>query len=710
MRAFKGRLVVVVEATGGTGQIELCVTPRGEFPAARVTLESLELPPEGLYIATGVYEHNGSLVMSGRNFTYWTADRPDPETIVSRVHSEGVGNALQFWQGGDRLLALAQQAKKLGLYTTCIYSSADASVSKRLHGELGSHYLGYDFGERFNFGIHGDNKFTATTLRGLADDYVSRVKAHVDERRAAGWGPIMATSANFSLDYEIYAGTDIPCTEDFAFGDLTLSTALSRGLCRQYGLAYWGSHIAHEWYSWIPYRSPWKMRTLETGLQHKYMTGAKLIVNESGAWEMQSMLCPDSPMSKMPILDGNPPGLYGQNDPRSGWTPEIAAEARKRFSLIDDTSPQCVEYRRILREFTSFCRANPAPAGQPETTFALAKGNLDLGPGGYHPAGFIAAGEKLAETNPDWRCGTPEQSWDVALNSVFPKPPMLAPWNNRLFAATPYGQGDIVSFAYDHVTAEHLLKNYRTVMFSGWNTCSERQYRILCEYVQGGGRLVIGLCHLSTNDARRIDFRMEDLVHGGDFSELCGLRVKGKGPKFYWATRLEDKPNDLGLAARRRYGKIMLPIGNVELTGAASDYESLAVDDENLKPVILRCRRGKGEVLFLNVWSYPAAANFDEGPGATVDSPGLVGELYRYAAKMSRGHVYITGPEDADPDEDCRWIVYSYFPDAGRICLLNLDYVRERRFVLHQFGEKKSVTLAPGEFRLIDAAPCPIGR
>ena len=129
---------------------------------------------------------------------------------------------------------------------------------------------------------------------------MNRVHKHVGDLHAAGWGNVMATSSNFSLDYEVAAGAEVPCTEDFPFGDLTLASALNRGLYRQYDLPMWGSHLAHEWYSWIPHKNPYKMKTLETAFLLKYMTGAKVIINESGNWQLQSSLCEDSPMSCMP--------------------------------------------------------------------------------------------------------------------------------------------------------------------------------------------------------------------------------------------------------------------------------------------------------------------------------------------------------------------------------------------------------------------------
>jgi hypothetical protein len=104
----------------------------------------------------------------------------------------------------------------------------------------------------------------------------------------------MATSSNFYIDYEVAAGADVPVPEDFAFKHLLMSSAISRGLYRQYDLPMWGSHLAHEWYSWLPHSNPLKFPLFRASKYVKYMSGAKMIINESGNWILQSSLCPDS--------------------------------------------------------------------------------------------------------------------------------------------------------------------------------------------------------------------------------------------------------------------------------------------------------------------------------------------------------------------------------------------------------------------------------
>lgn len=683
---------------------EKALTMEEIVSAPRRSTVKTELPGDaGMYIASGVYANRGVMRMGGFCFTYWEPEKLNYDELIDLCVKEGVGNTLQFWQSNECLLNLARKAKSRGLYSTCIYSAATNGLAREITSGLGGSWIGYDFGERFTFSLYTDWGDRGASLRAIAEEYMNRVHKHVGDLHAAGWGDVMATSSNFSLDYEVAAGAEIPCTEDFPFGDLTLASALNRGLYRQYNLPMWGSHLAHEWYSWIPHRNPYKMKTLETAFLLKYMTGAKVIVNESGNWQLQSSLCEDSPMSQLPTpVRKLASGLTSEE--LKAAEKSVYPEAKKKFSYIDYRSPVARKYRRAISDFTAFCREHPAPKGQPEATWAIAKGSFDLGGPSYVPGNAICLAYDLARKNPNWMYGIPEMSWDVVRKAVMPMPPMLAPNKNIHFSASPYGLCDIVSFACDNVTAEHLLKNYKVLMFAGWNTCSPKQYRILCDYVKGGGKLVIGLAHLSTDDRREYtDNSVGKLVNGGDFTELCGFKVTGETQRKYWATGPSKERNCLGFAARRRFGYMCLPLGRLEFTAPAENFEELAVDDEDAEPFILRCRNGKGEVFFMNWWAYPAAANMDVGCGSEIEDVGMVGYLYQYAAKLGRGNVFITGRDFENPDEDCGWILYSYFPDEGKVYLLNLDYGRERSFVLQQFGDKDFVTLKPGEFRIVES-------
>ncbi|HOL66640.1 MAG TPA: hypothetical protein PKX93_04185 [bacterium] len=702
------------------------------------------LPECGLLIGSSVYVTQADyLTCSGRIHTTWVPQSFSPETMLQKIIQDNQGNfallwgvpanrplATAYWCGLDKpgvlppepdwekrrhltieewpayrryehrygagMLNFVKEAARTGIYSAIIYARAKPAWSRRLK-EAGQFYLGYNYGEKFSFGLShpylSGKNLSRVTLEDLAERLKQDVQKEVKHRRAAGWGRILSTSSSFHLDYEILAGTDIPVVEDFAFSHLNFASALARGLYRQYRLPLWGAHLAHEHYSWIPYRCRYKFDLLASAMFLKYLSGCKLIVNESGNWFLQASLCPDSPMFKTPRVELG--GIF-RTDPH--LVAPYVKLARKYYRHIDYESPICRRYRKVISDFYDFVKAHGTPKGQPETTLAIAKGNLDLCHHQYHPNFAVAGAYQLADLNRDWFEGAPEKGWEIVRKVFFPRPPVLAPYHNRFLSGTPYGMVDIVSFAGDNISADFLIRHYRTLIFAGWNTCSEKQYEVLTEFVRHGGRLFISIPHLSTNKTRNYtSYTVKELVRAGDFSELCGLRVRGRGRRVYWATG-PDRKGPLGFGWPRRFGIMATPLGEIELVDP--EIEVLVVEDEETYPVLLRRRLGRGEVFFLNSWAYPGALEADEGPGGTIDSPGLIGVIYRYLAELSRGKVWISDDRKS-PGRNCQYIAYSFFPEDGTICLLNIDFRKKRRFFLHQEDRVTQVYLAPAEFRRI---------
>ena len=75
--------------------------------------------------------------------------------------------------------------------------------------------------------------------------------------------------------------------------------------------------------------------------------------------------------------------------------------------------------------------------------------------------------------------------------------------------------------------------------------------------------------------------------------------------------------------------------------------------------------------------------------------------VYKHIANQCRGKVYITD-DTVNPGDNCDYIAFSYFPKAGKTCLYNTDFENERTFYLHRFAFCEKITLAPGEFRMLD--------
>ncbi len=631
---------------------------------------------------------------------------PDWENRKNLTQEDGPDYSQYKDRLGAGLIKFIEKAKSKGIYTTGLYWSEIAPEwSAKLKG-FGEFYLGYDFGERHSFHLcRGSNDVEKTvedtTLEDFADTLIKSVSEHVNNCRAKGWGRIMATSGAFHLDYEILGGTDIPVQEDFAFRHLTISSAFSRGLYRQFHLPIWGSHLAHEHNSWIPYASKYKFPLLNAAMHLKYMHGCKLIIHESGNWFTQVKLCTDSPLHDLPyctIGKNGDPTAPKDNHPYN--YSHLVKEAEKHYPKIDYRSPTAVRYRQLISDFYGFIEENGTPAGQPEASFAIAKGNLDLcTASGYYRNHAVASAFHLADINPNWFEGDPELSWDLIKKVFCPCPPVIPPYKNQFLSATPLGVFDIVTFARNKISAEFLNANYKALIFAGWNTSSPEQYAILKAYVENGGILCISIPHLSTNKKRNyVNFGVEELVNGGDFSDLCGVKVKGRGRRIYWATGTSGDPNELGVKIPRRFGILSVPIGDIEITDPTAKV--LLADDERFEPVVIRRRCGKGTVFFVNTWAYPGALDIDEGPGATDDSLGMMEPVYRHIAKLARGNVWITD-DGQEPGKNCQYVSCTYFPDAGNIYLYNIDFDHAHKIFIHQFGVMDEIELNAGEFRTI---------
>jgi len=714
----------------------------------------IKLPPCGIFVGSGVYPSAKDYLLSAMHgHMAWQPQTNSPLEMIEKIIDDNQGNLAQFWgvprgsspavaaewlyaldeigikipdpdwengkylmvskckeiqQHADRLgagaLRFAREAAKKGVYTAFIYVDARPQWSRQFK-DLGEYYLGYDYGEDFSFrpdttGIE-DEDLSKVTLKSLADAFIAKVRKHVSARHADGWGNVMATSGNFCFDYEVLGGADIPVVEDFAFKHLGIASALSRGLYRQHDLPMWGSHLAHEHYSWIPYSNPHKFDLLRAAMYQKYMSGSKMIINESGNWFVEATLCEDSPKFEFPRVPLKPSDVswHADKDPML-FAPYIK-EARKHYHKIDYNAPIPRRYRKEISDFYDFVKEHGTPKGQPESTVAIIKGNYDLSSQSYdNPNSVIGGARKLAAANPRWRPGPPEYGWEIVKRVFYPLLPILGKHHNHFLSGSPFGMVDIVSFAKDQITAETLSANYKALLFAAWNTCSNKQYEVLLRFVNDGGTLFVSIPHLSTNITRNYcDFSVSELINGGDVSDLCGVKIKGRGGHFFWATAPHGS-DALGFTFPRRFGVIGAHMGDVDITDPAA--ETLIVDDEQAYPILLRRRCGKGTVYFMNTWAYPGAVNMDEGPGSTIDSPGMVGTIYRHIAAENRGFVWITD-DGKTVGSECEYITYSYFPASGQICLLNVDFDHPHGFVLHHGDTHERIDLAPGEFRMMNA-------
>lgn len=711
--------------------------------------EKMKLPDCGMYIGVPVYLDRGDYVFqsTGLYYTSWVSEDHDPEWYLDKIVDDNQGNIVVFWDGGASkrqlksmayLLDLAgagikvpdpdwengkyltpddfppcqelkdtrmgagfykfvTEAEKRGLHVYSIYADATPEWTEKIVSN--PMFLGYNAGEAFSFGsgfcktrITANEQFTLTDA---ANAFGTNIKEYFRVRKENGWKKFLVTSASFHLDFEIASGgTDIiPHMEGFAFAHLNFGMSLCRGIYKQCDLSVWGCYLAHEHYSFMPYASPLRSMMLDAAYYLSYLNGSKISIQECGSWWQQSDHITDTKMHDVPKIEA------GNNDPHT--YKHLVPEARKHYPNLNYDSAPCREYRRSVSDFYNYLKKNGTPEGQPEVNFAVLKGRYDFCSGSYCPNYCVAGAGPMADINHAWFESTPEYGWEIFKKAILPLNDSFGDYKNNFFSGTPYGLCDIVGLVAPGISAEYLLKHYKALMFTGWNSAKEEDYQLLLDYVRGGGLLFISIPHLSKNVTRNFtSYGVEELVNGGDFTELAGIRVKGRGKSFYWSLA-RDKNRITHFPWNQRYGVCCTHLGDIEVTG---EIEPILVDDESFAPFLFRHRCGKGEVFFMNSWEYPGAygGELDWAPGSRVSSDGATGEIYKYLAKRARGTAYITETEDGDDvGENCKKITFSYFPSTDKVYMMNCDFATERTVYLHFKGEIRKITLKPTEFSVI---------
>ncbi len=712
--------------------------------------KKIELPPCGMYIGVPVYLDRGDYIFqtTGPFYTSWVSEDHDPEWYLDKIIEDNQGNVAVLWDGGASKVQLkskaylmdlegagisvpepdwekgeylvpedfapcqklekermgagfykfVKEAEKRGLYTYSIYTDAMPEWTEKIVSS--PMFLGYNAGEAFSFGsgfcktaVEAGEKFT---LKDAAEAFGNNIKEYFRVRKENGWDRFFVTSGSFHLDFEIASGGNsiIPHMEGFAFRHLNFGMSLCRGIYKQCDLPLWGCYMAHEHYAFMPYGSPLRSMMLDAAYYLAYLNGSKISIQECGSWWQQSDHVPDTKMHDVPKFDA---GAIFINKPKDYR--HLVPEARKHYQNIGYNSDPCREYRRSVSDFYNYVKENGTPDGQPEVNFAVLKGRYDFCSGDFSPNYPVAGAGAMADRNAAWFESTPEYGWRIFQEAVLPLNDSFGDYKNLFFSGTPYGLCDIAGLA-PGVTAEYLLKNYKAIMFTGWNSAVEEDYQLLVDYVKGGGLLFISIPHLSKNLTRNfVSYGVDELVNGGDFTELAGVKLKGRGRTFFWSLcRDENRITDY--TWNQRYGVCGTHLGELEVTG---EIEPILVDDEQFIPFLFRHRCGKGEVFFLNSWEYPGAysGTYDWAPGSRVSEGGATGEIYKYLAKRSRGTAYITDDGVDAVGENCRKITFSYFPSTDKVYVMNCDFASPRTFFLHWKGEARKITLNPAEFKVI---------
>ena len=449
--------------------------------------------------------------------------------------------------------------------------------------------------------------------------YVDYCRKWLDlERREIGKGPLLNVDSSMLQKYQAMAGIDMLCLEVMP-GDPHLMHAATRGAARAFGKT-WGSHIAMQCYGGVCFDELYQKRW-RTSVFYSYLTGADFIYPESGHYT-------------------------------------YANTARKQSYSF--ASPQMKRVRGVIREAWQFARIHQRPSNGPKTTLGLLHGKHDGTPGLWNR---YAWGQYFDDK---WLEGPAERGWQLVdkLHRKEQWPKESVQGETDFSGQPPFGQYDIVPIEADL----DVLKQYTCLLCPGWNTMTADVYRKLKSYVRGGGRLVMYLPQLSTRTDRAKPMR---LLNGGDFSDLFGVKIKGR---YKTDVRGVKCVADSSVRSWRfplwRHNTDPRFIGNftparVQVTSAKvisvwSDFYYVPMEDLITKPMLVENRVGKGTAWLVTAWEYPAdvgLARFTDDllrvvtQGEQENIRLLSSDRVRYAVYPARGYdvIYML---NTDPDCD----------------------------------------------------------
>ena len=559
-------------------------------------------------------------------------------------------------------------AKKNRIRIMTIYGRQNESETKRLKDVWGELYLGNNIGEYAGF-LYQDEKSYFKSWPKLSNlkeahewlvgNMLAAPKKAQLKRSVEGREPqLFSTSGSPLACYELDGGIDYICNEMYAVGcgNLAYATAEARGAAKRRGINWWSAWLAHEWQTcWprVPYAVPQKMDSLEVGLKEMWLMGTSMMVLESGSQSTQAH--PYTPADE-------------KMDPFNSPKQEYHGEAPKA-------------YRRTIKKFYEWTKTHPRANGMPEVPAALALGNYDGYVGMTWNTFAIFGQHHLAATNANWRVGAPEFTWEAIMEEFYPRPTdALKPFANGWLGGSPHGQVDVVNI--DDALKVEQLKDYKVLIFGGWNTMTEKIAETLREYVSQGGQVVLCTPQLSSRiDREYANYAASDIVQAVPgvkvkdvFLSEDILMVKSSAPEFLKAAYPAH------LSAKLRVADVELG-ENVEIVATMGK-----------KPYLVKANCGKGAFWMSLAWDYPAARREAE------EFPSFRAFRLEFWKTLCRGLVresqpFLLGGEDAD------YINWSIYKD--RIYLLNTDCVSPRKVKLNGV----ELELAPKELKEIALKP-----
>ena len=506
------------------------------------------------------------------------------EEVIRHMATTQLGDLLIFRIGStvDHSANIARLCREGGIYIRCAFSM-DFEFIRAMKKEAGNYFLGFDWTEHDGplWGYvqapipppHGDAK---PTMKTAYEGYLKYVGGLVEKVRDQDpdmkvW--LMVSAIGHSLGY---AGGMDTCFAQFNKSHNSILIADARGAAKAFRKPFWGTYQAE---------------------------GAH--VNPEGAHHIR--------MWWLSLYLSFISGAACANDEEA-----IYRTWHERLYSWGDRMPRT--RRRITREFNRYIKTHPRGGSiQVKQALLLGRYSCDvtdgIGASDEHRAtNLTMVWRNFGEWSPDWRPSSAEYGFrylDVFFPGAWLQTLDQSVENmRRWFSGTPRGEIDLIPVDTDL----DILSEYPLLLMLGWNTTDQNQYDQLKSYVEAGGRLFMSVPHLTTNIER--DFLWNgleplNLLNDGDFSDLFGVKIVGKGEKLSKVKAEEGVENNLlqGYAQSETFFRFPperpqheeVNLAEIALQGA----EVLARDVLSDKPILVRKRLGKGEAYLLCTHAYP---------------------------------------------------------------------------------------------------------
>ena len=456
-------------------------------------------------------------------------------------------------------------------------------------------------------------------------------------------GPIFSIECAFGFSpFLLRAGYDRVDLEVVYSDELERSYAGAKTAAEAFGRRSFGTDMAMDWYGGMQSDGLWEARW-RTSLYHAYVRGADPIYNEHGL---------------------------------------MSLKAHGRTFEHDD--PVTRRYRKVLADFTSWCKVHPRADGYPLATVGAIQGRFD----GY--VGIFQTHLFGQRANDAFRVTEADRTAWRLFDGLYRRRGWQErdSWGDADYSGNPpLGAAGILPF---DASAVEFAK-YKFLFFLGRNVMDAELYGKLVAYVKGGGTLMLAASHLTVQDAPDGAFVP---YNGGDWSELVGVKVRGGKP---W-----HLPHGMKFVKNPGPHWNFQPLTNVwdpDFIEGGFDVPELetttakpfvVASDNFVEKKIADCRGigfvneiGKGRVVFL----------------ASLDSPGAFGVRKLYSFLLAKAMEAVGA--DTWPKVECndtvRWSVY---PD-GTIYLLNTEAHLSQDVIVERSkgAARETMRLVPGELK-----------